>query len=246
MTDQDPTLAKAFAAPICPACATGYDPQHFDIYEDRACCPNCGTEYRVPAEYRALHPEDYLEYGVAKTLEAIALSRFRVEAGRIADATMQQTGGASYELYARRFSEACNPYIDALDPALRDQAVTIANYHGCIDETDDAQAGFGPGLCPISGIDEDCCHCGWHQVPARSRAARTLRSTRRYALPGSPDERKHLSQTSHRVGRPRPPQGRRGPTIFFGGSGTALLLRRRWPPKKIVTPTAASRSLRDP
>src|SRR3546814_8239785 len=46
-------------------------------------------------------------------------------------------------------------------------------------------------------------------------------------------ERKNLSQSSHDVRRPRPPQGRRGPTIFFGRSSLALPCRCRWPPKKI-------------
>src|SRR3546814_2065680 len=74
---------------------------------------------------------------------------------------------------------------------------------------DDIGAGYplGPFFSSIAEL-----------VPARSRAARTRRSARRYALPQRPDEGKHLSQTSHYVGRPRPPQGRWGPTIFFGGS----------------------------
>src|SRR5690606_5650070 len=45
----------------------------------------------------------------------------------------------------------------------------------------------------------------------------------------------------HHVGQTKPPQGRRGPTIFLGGSDRRLPLLRQWPPKKIVTPTAASR-----
>src|SRR3546814_4917355 len=81
---------------------------------------------------------------------------------------------------------------------------------------DDIGAGYplGPFFSSIAEL-----------VPARSRAARTRRSARRYALPQRPDEGKHLSQTSHYVGRPRPPPGRWGPTIFFGGSRAALLLR---------------------
>src|SRR3546814_2786297 len=69
---------------------------------------------------------------------------------------------------------------------------------------DDIGAGYplGPFFSSIAEL-----------VPARSRAARTRRSARRYALPQRPDEGKHLSQTSHYVGRPRPPQGRWGPTI---------------------------------
>src|SRR3546814_4767887 len=94
---------------------------------------------------------------------------------------------------------------------------------------DDIGAGYplGPFFSSIAEL-----------VPARSRAARTRRSARRYALPQRPDDGKHLSQTSHYVGRPRPPQGPWGPTIFFGRSSAALLLRRWRPPKKIVTPTA--------
>ncbi len=37
---------------------------------------------------------------------------------------------------------------------------------------------------------------------------------------------------------PRRPQGRRGPTIFRGGSGIASSLPPLWPPQKIVTPIA--------
>src|SRR3546814_17108189 len=94
---------------------------------------------------------------------------------------------------------------------------------------DDIGAGYplGPFFSSIAEL-----------VPARSRAARTRRSARRYALPQRPDEGKHLSQTSHYVGRPRPPQGRWGPTIFFAGSSAALPLRRCRPPTHILTPTA--------
>ncbi|WP_067737346.1 hypothetical protein [Novosphingobium naphthalenivorans] len=161
MDDFDNGLAKAFSDPICPTCATSYDPSHYDIYEDHACCANCGTEYQIPAEYRALHPEDYLEHGTPETPQTIALSRFRIEARRIVDTTSKETAGASYELYARRFTEACAPLIDQLDPELRDQAIAIANYHGYI-EDQDGTAGFGPGLCAFSGIEENCCHCGRH------------------------------------------------------------------------------------
>src|SRR3546814_9555692 len=52
---------------------------------------------------------------------------------------------------------------------------------------DDIGAGYplGPFFSSIAEL-----------VPARSRAARTRRSARRYALPQRPDEGKHLSQTS--------------------------------------------------
>ncbi|MDB5581541.1 MAG: hypothetical protein JWR80_6717 [Bradyrhizobium sp.] len=38
---------------------------------------------------------------------------------------------------------------------------------------------------------------------------------------------------------PHRPQGRRGPTIFFGGTSAQRHRRSYWPPNKIVTPTAA-------
>src|SRR3546814_18057330 len=59
-------------------------------------------------------------------------------------------------------------------------------------------------------------------------------------------ERKNLSQSSHDDRRPRPPQGRRGPTIFFRRSSLPLPCRCRWPPTTTVTPTPASRSLSAP
>jgi hypothetical protein len=78
-------------------------------------------------------------------------------------------------------------------------------------------------------------------TPARSRAARTRRSARRYALPAALPERKNLSQSSHSVGRARPSQAA-GPHHFLRRIGRRAQSRRRWPPKKIVTPTAALRS----
>jgi hypothetical protein len=75
---------------------------------------------------------------------------------------MRQTAGGSYQMYERWFTEALGPAIDKLDPALRPQAITIASELGYIADTEVMAAGFGPGLCSISGIDEHFCHCGRH------------------------------------------------------------------------------------
>lgn len=87
---------------------------------------------------------------------------FEANVATLADATIRQTGGASYELFARRFTDACEPLIDALDPAIRDTARTIAATHGYIDAEHPGEGDFGPGTCPLSGIDADYCHCGRH------------------------------------------------------------------------------------
>src|SRR3546814_11586657 len=88
---------------------------------------------------------------------------------------------------------------------------------------DDIGAGYplGPFFSSIAEL-----------VPARSRAARTRRSARSYALPQRPDDGQHLSQTSDYVGRPRPPQARWGPPIFFGGPCAEPPLRRWRSPQK--------------
>src|SRR3546814_18250124 len=53
--------------------------------------------------------------------------------------------------------------------------------------------------------------------------------------------RKTLSQSSHDVRRPRPPQRRRGRTIFFARSTLAPPCPCRWPPNTTLTPTSAPR-----
>lgn len=154
------TTRALFTTPICPTCATAYDPSHYDFTEDRACCSNCGLRYRVPDEYVPDIPDDDLDVG--DDAEGDTLATFRAAAERLADQTAKTTGGASYELYARRFSEVCAPLIEALDAALRAPAVEIARYHGYHDDAEDGQADFGAGCCMFSGIEEDCCHCGRH------------------------------------------------------------------------------------
>lgn len=90
------------------------------------------------------------------------LDDFHANVAALADATMRQTGGASYELYARRFTDVCEPLIDALDAGLRDEGRAVAIYYGYIDGEHAGKGDFGPGTCPLSGIDADYCHCGRH------------------------------------------------------------------------------------
>lgn len=53
-------IQAVLSGPICPTCATSYDPSRYDRCDDRACCSNCGTLYRVPDRLRPL--EDQLEH----------------------------------------------------------------------------------------------------------------------------------------------------------------------------------------
>ena len=63
MTAIDENLGKTFTAPICPACATPYDRKHYDFVEDRACCPNCGTHYRIWDDHVPDIPNEALDLG---------------------------------------------------------------------------------------------------------------------------------------------------------------------------------------
>lgn len=157
----DQSLRKLFSGPICPYCATAYDPEHYDFVEDRACCPNCSALYRVGDEHVPDIPDADLDVDISDPVQDAALRQFRSDVERIASETAKATAGASYELYARRFSEACDALLHLLKPAIGDAALAIAKHHGYLD--DDATVdGFGPGYCSLTGIDEHCCHCGRH------------------------------------------------------------------------------------
>lgn len=162
MDDITDSLRTLFTAPICPHCAALFDAAQYDDVDDCAYCSNCGRPYKIDAEHRPPHPGDRQEHCLFDTEATVALDQFRTDTERIAAATIRETAGASYELYARRFREAFEPYIDALDPVLQDRAIAIANHHGYVEGAVEAETGFGPGLCAISGIDEDHCHCGRH------------------------------------------------------------------------------------
>ena len=88
--------------------------------------------------------------------------RFDEAVSAIATATIGETGGASYELYARRFTDACEPLIDGLDPAVKEAGRAIAVHYGYLDAEHAGEGHFGPGTCTFSGIDADFCHCGRH------------------------------------------------------------------------------------
>ncbi|WP_449470198.1 hypothetical protein [Sphingobium chungangianum] len=90
------------------------------------------------------------------------LDDFHANVAALADAAIHETRGASYELYARRFTDACEPLLNALDAGFRDAGRAVAIYHGYIDGEHAGEGDFGTGTCPLSGIDADCCHCGRH------------------------------------------------------------------------------------
>ena len=155
-------LRPLFNAPICPYCATLYDPEHYDEVDECARCSNCGRTYQVAAEHRPQQAHTPQDDPLSAAAQSDNLAQFREEADRVSKAIMRQTAGGSYEMYERWFTEALEPTIDKLDPALRSQAIAIATELGYIDDPEVMAAGFGPGLCSISGIDENYCHCGRH------------------------------------------------------------------------------------
>lgn len=162
MNDLDNFHRTLFSTPFCPTCATLYSADCYDPVDDRARCANCGTAYRIPDDFRPLHPEDAIEYGFLETPQSVALDQFRIDARRISEATMRETRGGTYEMYERRFTDAVEPYIEDLDPAVHDRAIGIARDLGYVEDPEAMAVGFGPGLCSISGIEEDYCHCGRH------------------------------------------------------------------------------------
>lgn len=156
------SLSQLFATPFCPHCATLFDAEQWDDVDECARCSHCGTAYQIPDAQRPTEPVRAGEIHPTGTPSSPALDQFRADAKRLADNIGRETAGASYELFAQRFTEACASPIDDLDPTVRTDALTIANDHGYIEDADAADAGFGPGRCPVSGIEVDYCHCGRH------------------------------------------------------------------------------------
>ncbi|AGH51917.1 hypothetical protein G432_21190 (plasmid) [Sphingomonas sp. MM-1] len=162
MDNLSDNLRALFNAPICPYCATLYDPEQYDEVDECARCSNCCRAYLVAAEHRPPQPDIPQDDPLSAATQSDSLAQFREEADRVSKAMMRQTAGGSYEMYERWFTEALEPTVDKLDPALRTQAIVIATELGYIDDPEVMAAGFGPGLCSISGIDEHYCHCGRH------------------------------------------------------------------------------------
>ncbi len=160
--DSDEALDSMLNIPICPTCATSFSQEQYDDVDDCARCPNCGKAYKIPDEYRPLHPEDAAEPAFLETPQSVALDQFRADAKRISQDLMRRAAGGTYEMYERWFTEALEPYVEALDPALHHEAMAIARDLGYIDDPEIMAAGFGPGLCSITGIEENCCPCGRH------------------------------------------------------------------------------------
>jgi len=157
------SLKTLFATPFCPNCATLYRPEHYDDIEDRACCPNCGTTYQIADEHRPPHPEDAGEYAVESKAESAALAEVRAKIERLAGEIFRTNTGPAYELLAVAFSDACDPLIEALDPARQPAAIAVAKHYDYIENLDDRAFEFGPGVCTRTGIDEFCCPCGYHE-----------------------------------------------------------------------------------
>lgn len=67
MTAATPAV-QAMSAPICPTCATSYDPSCYDSCDERACCSNCGTLYRIPGRCRP--PADDREHGALGRIQS--------------------------------------------------------------------------------------------------------------------------------------------------------------------------------
>lgn len=156
------SLSKLFATPFCPHCATLFDAEQWDDVDECARCPHCGTTYRIPADHCPTDHADGGHLSSTGTPSLPPLDQFRADVQRLAERIGRETAGASYELYAERFTDACAPLLDDLDPAIQADGLTIANYHGYFEDAEAAGTGFGPGRCHISGIEADYCHCGRH------------------------------------------------------------------------------------
>lgn len=162
MAELTDSLRTLFSTPFCPNCATLFDADHYDHVDERASCPHCGTTYRIPDSHRPADPDDGADDVPAEPTQFGALDQFTADIKRLSKETMRQTAGGSYEMYERWFTQACEAHLDKLDPALHPRAITIAADLGYVDDPEVMAAGFGPGLCSLSGIDENYCHCGYH------------------------------------------------------------------------------------
>ena len=155
-------LRALFNAPICPYCATLYDPEQYDEVDECARCSNCCRAYQVAAEHRPPQPHIPQDDPLSAAAQSDSLAQFPDEAGRVSQTLRRQDAGGSLQKGEPPLPEARGPALDKLDPVLRPQAITIASELGYIADTEVMAAGFGPGLCSISGIDEHFCHCGRH------------------------------------------------------------------------------------
>jgi hypothetical protein len=132
---------------------------------------SCSSGYTTPDEHQLPDPgysiDDALEDAMVNhpddLPEDAELKQFHIDAERVAGETIRYIAGGSYEMYARHYSFAIEPYLAKVDPALRPDAIRIANFHGYFDEDDGAMDGFGAGYCSMSGIEEWCCPCGRHE-----------------------------------------------------------------------------------
>ncbi|TCM32384.1 hypothetical protein [Novosphingobium sp. ST904] len=87
------------------------------------------------------------------------ITSLRSDLEAIADSI--NVGGADYEIWACRFSEACGGYFSTLDPDQRRAAIGIASDLGY--RTPEEEPEYNPGVCWRSGINSAYCHCGHHE-----------------------------------------------------------------------------------
>jgi hypothetical protein len=173
MDNLDQSLSALFSGPICPSCATPLRPKITTSAGGRL-LPNCNTLYKVgkPHVPRAPedtlddegyqpHPEDAQEYHFFDTPDPVALTQFRLDAS-----------GLPAQPSVRRRAPVTNSTRSASPTPASPTSRTLTRtsdpppsrslHHGYVEDEDERHAGFGPGLCSVSGIDEAYCHCGRH------------------------------------------------------------------------------------
>src|SRR3546814_15886380 len=79
-------LRALFNAPICPYCATLYDPEQYDEVDECARCSNCCRAYQVAAEHRPPQPHIPQDDPLSAAAQSDSLSQFRDEAVRVSSA----------------------------------------------------------------------------------------------------------------------------------------------------------------
>ncbi len=63
--------SKLSNEPICPYCATTFDPKHYDFVEDRARCSNCAALYQVGDDDLPDLPDAVLDIDDPEGLKAL-------------------------------------------------------------------------------------------------------------------------------------------------------------------------------
>lgn len=81
-------------------------------------------------------------------------------------AEARRVSGLSFGLYCTRFSEAVDSRLQQIEPSYRDLALRLAKeteIYLSLQEREQQRRDFEEsGVCPLTGIDPDCCPCGNH------------------------------------------------------------------------------------